>query len=109
MADLQDPPELIPEFLEKWEEGYKIVIGVKEAATSRGSWPARKFYYWLVVKLSSDVELVQNFTGFGLYDREVIELFRSSTSRIRTSAVSSATSATSEPRSTTPSRRASAA
>ena len=37
----------------------------------------RKFYYWLVAKLSSDVELVQNFTGFGLYDREVVEQFRS--------------------------------
>ena len=36
----------------------------------------RRFYYWLVAKLSTDVELVQNFTGFGLYDREVIEQFR---------------------------------
>ncbi len=37
---------------------------------------SRRFYYWLVATLSSDVELVQNFTGFGLYDREVVELFR---------------------------------
>ena len=78
VADLQDPPELIPQFVRKWEEGYKVVIGVKGG--SRESWlmrRTRKFYYWLVTRLSSDVELVQNFTGFGLYDREVIEQFRS--------------------------------
>ena len=78
VADLQDPPELIAEFVRKWEEGYKVVIGVK--AGSKESWPmarTRKFYYWLAGKLSSDVELVHNFTGFGLYDREVVEQFRS--------------------------------
>jgi len=77
VADLQEPPELIPQFVEKWREGYKVVIGVK--AGSRESWlmfRARRFYYWLVAKLSSDVELVHNFTGFGLYDREVVEQFR---------------------------------
>ena len=78
VADLQDPPELIPQFVRKWEEGYKVVIGVKQG--SGDSWlmsRARRSYYWLVAKLSSDVELVQNFTGFGLYDREVVEQFRS--------------------------------
>jgi glycosyltransferase involved in cell wall biosynthesis len=78
VADLQDPPELIPQFVSKWQEGYKVVIGVKQG--SQESWlmrRTRKFYYWLVAKLSSDVELVQNFTGFGLYDREVVEQFRS--------------------------------
>jgi glycosyltransferase involved in cell wall biosynthesis len=77
-ADLQDPPGLISEFVSKWEAGYKVVIGVKNG--SRESWlmaRTRKFYYWLVAKLSSDVELVHNFTGFGLYDREVVEQFRS--------------------------------
>lgn len=77
VADLQDPPELIVQFVRKWEEGYKVVIGVKEG--SRESWfmsRTRKFYYWLVGRLSSDVELVHNFTGFGLYDRDVIEQFR---------------------------------
>ena len=78
VADLQDPPELIPQFVQKWEEGYKVVIGVKRG--SRESWlmrRTRKFYYWLIGSLSSDVELVHDFTGFGLYDREVIEKFRS--------------------------------
>jgi glycosyltransferase involved in cell wall biosynthesis len=78
VADLQDPPELIPQFVRKWEEGYKIVIGVKKG--SQESWlmrRTRKFYYWLVGTLSSDVLLVHNFTGFGLYDREVVEQARS--------------------------------
>ena len=76
-ADFQDPPELIPEFIRKWREGYKVVIGVK--AGSQESWlmsRIRRFYYWLVSRLSSDTVLVGNFTGFGLYDREVIEQFR---------------------------------
>ena len=78
VADLQDPPELIPQFVKKWEEGYKVVIGVKQG--SKESWlmsRTRRLYYGLVTRLSSDVELVQNFTGFGLYDREVVEQFRS--------------------------------
>lgn len=78
VADLQDPPELIPQFVKKWEEGYKVVIGVKQG--SKESWlmsRTRKFYYSLVGRLSSDVALVHNFTGFGLYDREVVEQFRS--------------------------------
>jgi glycosyltransferase involved in cell wall biosynthesis len=78
VADLQDPPELIPQFVRKWEEGHKIVIGVKQGTSD--SWlmaRTRRFYYWLVARLSSDVELVHNFTGFGLYDRDVIEACRS--------------------------------
>jgi glycosyltransferase involved in cell wall biosynthesis len=77
VADLQDPPALIPQFVRKWEEGYKVVIGVK--AGSRESWAMariRKFFYWFIGKLSSDVELIHNFTGYGLYDRDVVEQFR---------------------------------
>ena len=78
VADLQDPPGLIPRFVEKWREGYKIVIGVKLGTVD--SWlmaRMRHLYYWLVGRLSSDVELVPHFTGFGLYDRVVIEDARS--------------------------------
>lgn len=76
VADLQDPPEMIPEFLRKWEEGYKVVIAVKkESRESRLMFAVRKAYYRLVQRLS-EIELVENFTGFGLYDREVIEKLR---------------------------------
>lgn len=76
VSDLQDPPSLIPEFLTKWEAGVKIVLGEKtESAESGLMFALRKFYYRLVSKLA-DVELLKNVTGFGLYDREVIEQFR---------------------------------
>lgn len=78
VADLQDPPELIPRFVEKWQEGYKVVMGVKMGTVD--PWlmsRIRRLYYWLLGRLSSDVELVPHFTGFGLYDRDVIEQSRS--------------------------------
>jgi polyisoprenyl-phosphate glycosyltransferase len=76
VADFQDPPEMIAQFLAKWEEGYKIVLGVKaESEETRVFFLLRSFYYWLVAKLS-DVELTQQATGFGLYDRQVVEVLR---------------------------------
>lgn len=76
VADLQDPPELIPEFVKKWEEGYKIVLGVKTGSgESKRMFRVRKFYYWLIDVLS-DVDLVPNATGWGLYDRDVVEQCR---------------------------------
>jgi len=76
VADLQDPPELITDFLRQWEDGYKIVVGVKEQSRESPIFFAvRKAYYNLVTKLS-DIPLVKNFTGFGLYDREVVDILR---------------------------------
>ena len=76
-SDLQDPPELIPEFLRRWEEGYKVVAGVKpKSRDSLMLGLLRRIYYFTVVRLS-EVRLIGNFTGFGLYDREVVELVRS--------------------------------
>jgi glycosyltransferase involved in cell wall biosynthesis len=76
VADLQDPPALMPEFLEKWESGYPIVLGQKVAAEeSRLLYLLRTAYYKLVRRLS-DVQLIDHVTGFGIYDRKVIEDFR---------------------------------
>lgn len=76
VADFQDPPELIPQYLERWEEGYKIVLGVKAGSEETPlMYMARRTYYWLVAKLA-DVELVQNATGSGLFDRQVVEILR---------------------------------
>lgn len=75
-SDLQDPPEMIPEFIRKWEEGFKVVMGVKtESQESAAMFAVRKVYYGLSGKLSQ-VKLVHNFTGFGLYDQVVIEQLR---------------------------------
>ncbi|MEA4925058.1 MAG: glycosyltransferase family 2 protein [Syntrophomonadaceae bacterium] len=76
VADLQDPPEMIIEYIAKWEEGYKIVVGVKTASKeSRLMYLIRNTYYNLIGKLS-EIELIKNYTGFGLYDKEVIQILR---------------------------------
>lgn len=74
VSDLQDPPELITEFLNRWEEGYKIVIGVKpKSEESRLMFAIRKLgYYW--IGRIADIKLIKNFTGFGLYDQDVIQV-----------------------------------
>ena len=76
VADLQDPPEMIPEMVSLWEQGTPVVIGVKQASDENGLmfW-IRKKYYQLVNQLSG-IETYENFTGFGLYDRKVIEAIR---------------------------------
>jgi polyisoprenyl-phosphate glycosyltransferase len=76
VADLQDPPVMIPEFLGKWEEGYKVVLGVKTGADESAlMYLLRTAYYKLVARLA-DVELTQHVTGFGLYDQRVIQVLR---------------------------------
>ena len=75
-SDLQDPPEMIPQFLAQWEAGFKTVLAVKP--TSRES-PlmsrVRKAYYGLISRIS-EVQLVPNATGAGLFDRAVLEVLR---------------------------------
>lgn len=75
-SDLQDPPELIPEFIRHWEEGYKLVMAIKPV--SKGiAWvhALRKAYYRFLDGIS-DISLVADATGFGLYDREVLDHLR---------------------------------
>jgi glycosyltransferase involved in cell wall biosynthesis len=75
-SDLQDPPEKIPEFIRKWEEGYKVVIGVKTKSEESGPVYFMRTLYYRVLRKLSDVELIENFTGFGLYDQQVIKTLR---------------------------------
>ncbi len=75
-CDFQDPVELIPRFLGEWENGYRIVCGIK--ATSRENRIMRylRTCYYKVIRKMSDVEQIEHFTGFGLYDRSFIETLR---------------------------------
>ena len=75
-ADFQDPPELIPQFVAAWEEGYKIVIGRKTKSRENPLlfW-ARGVYYKMLRKMSS-TEIIEQFTGFGLYDKSFVETLR---------------------------------
>jgi glycosyltransferase involved in cell wall biosynthesis len=76
VCDLQDPPELIPEFLKKWEEGYKVVMGQKTTSDENaGMFAVRKLYYKIMEKLS-ETEHLTNVTGYGLYDREVLDMIK---------------------------------
>ena len=76
VADLQDPPEMIRKFIAKWEEGYKVVVGVKkESLEKRSMFFVRGMFYRFIDRLS-EVPLVRNFTGFGLYDRVVMDKLR---------------------------------
>lgn len=76
VADLQDPPEMIPLLIEKWREGYKVVVCTKRSSEEDPLmfW-VRRAYYRTVEKLSS-IRTIQNFTGFGLYDRQFVEAVR---------------------------------
>lgn len=76
VSDLQDPPEMIPQFVKKWEAGYKIVLAKKtKSEESALFFLLRRLYYYIVSRLS-DVELEENVTGFGLYDQRVVEDIR---------------------------------
>lgn len=75
-SDLQDPPEMIAEFIRKWEEGYKTVLAVKpESEESSFMFFLRKAYYRFITRIS-EVPLVQNATGAGLFDRVVVDILR---------------------------------
>lgn len=76
-ADFQDPVELIPKMVHEWENGNKVVCMVKTASKeSKLMYFLRSCYYKLIKKLS-DVEQIEHFTGFGLYDKSFIEILRS--------------------------------
>lgn len=75
-ADFQDPIEMIPQFVHEWEKGYKIVIGQKiTSKENRFMYFLRSCYYKMIKKFS-DVEQIEHFTGFGLYDHEFIKVLK---------------------------------
>ena len=77
VADLQDPPQMIPEFVKKWEEGNDIVLAIKKQSEENGlMFKIRESYYKLLFKLS-EVQVFKNCTGFGLYDKKVMTAIKS--------------------------------
>lgn len=75
-ADFQDPVEMIPKFVKEWAEGYKIVIAIKTSSKeNKIMYFLRNCYYKLIRKFS-DVEQIEQFTGFGLYDKKFIEVMK---------------------------------
>jgi len=75
-SDFQDPPEMIKDFISKWKEGYKIVLGVKsQSQESKFMFAVRKLFYNLIGAIS-EVDQIKNFTAFGLYDKKIIEILK---------------------------------
>lgn len=76
VADFQDPVELIPTYVREWENGYKIVIGVKTSSKENPIMYGLRSCYYKIIKKFSEVEQIEHFTGSGLYDRAFIEVLR---------------------------------
>ena len=75
-ADFQEPPELIPQFIEEWENGYKIVIGKKNSSKENPIMYIIRLIYYKLIKYISEIEHIDNFNGFGLYDKSFINMLK---------------------------------
>ena len=75
-CDFQDPVELIPVFVREWENGYQIVSGIKSSSKENGFIYFLRSMYYKVIKNMSSVEMIEHFTGFGLYDKTFVKLLR---------------------------------
>ena len=73
-SDLQDPPERIPDFIQKWEQGYKAVVGIKTKSQETGLFYFLRTIYYRFLRKLSDVDLIEHYTGFGLYDKQIIKI-----------------------------------
>ena len=75
-CDFQDPVELIPRFVEEWEKGHKIVSGIKTSSKENPVLYCMRSMYYKVIKNMSSTQMIEHFTGFGLYDKTFISLLK---------------------------------
>ena len=75
-ADFQDPVEMIPQFVSEWEKGYKVVCGVKATSKENGIIYFLRSCYYRLIKKMSNVDIIEHFSGFGLYDKSFIGVLR---------------------------------
>ena len=76
VADFQDPIDMIPQFISEWEKGYKIVIGIKTSSKENPIMYRVRSVYYKLIKKFSDVDQIEHFTGFGLYDKDFMNVLR---------------------------------
>ncbi len=76
VADLQDPPPMIKDLIKKWEEGYKIVLAVKNKSEESPVMFAIRQLYYKIYNQVSNIQIVTNYCGFGLYDKTIIDILR---------------------------------
>ncbi len=75
-ADFQDPVDMIPKLLSEWEKGYKIVSAIKTTSKENKFIRFLRTVYYKMIKKFSEVEQIEHFTGFGLYDKSFVEVMR---------------------------------
>jgi len=75
-ADFQDPVEMIPKLVEEWENGYKIVSCIKSKSKENSIMYFLRSVYYKMIKSMSNVEQIEHFTGFGLYDKSFIQVLK---------------------------------
>jgi glycosyltransferase involved in cell wall biosynthesis len=75
-CDFQDPVNLVPKFVHEWENGYKIVCGIKTTSKENKIMRFLRTCYYKLIRKMSSVEQIEHFTGFGLYDKEFIEILK---------------------------------
>ena len=75
-ADFQDPPEMISQFVKEWEKGYKIVIGIKNKSKENPVMYLIRTIYYKLIKYILEIDQIEHFTGFGLYDRTFVDILR---------------------------------
>lgn len=75
-CDFQDPPEMIPKLVHEWEAGAKIVSAIKTKSKENKLMRFFRTCYYKLIKKMSNVEQIEHFTGFGLYDKDFIEVLR---------------------------------
>ncbi|MFG1423683.1 glycosyltransferase family 2 protein [Roseixanthobacter liquoris] len=75
-SDLQDPPEMIPEFIRHWELGFKLVLAVKPSSEGNSAFHWLRRSYYQLLDSMSEVAIVKDATGFGLFDRVVLDHIR---------------------------------
>lgn len=76
VCDFQDPIELIPQYIKEWENGYKIVIGIKTSSKENPIMYRLRSVYYKMIKKFSDIEQIEHFTGSGLYDKDFVNVLR---------------------------------
>src|SRR5699024_4627398 len=75
-CDFQDPVNMIPLFVKEWEKGYKIISAIKNSSEENGVMYFLRSCYYKIIKKMSDIEQIEHFTGFGLYDKSFIDILK---------------------------------
>lgn len=75
-GDLQDPPELLPEMVKRWESGSKVVVGQRTKGNENKLMYSMRKLYYKIMEILSDSKQIEHFNGFGLYDKSFIDILK---------------------------------